>query len=105
MASHELISRARDLGRGSLSAADGKALLREQGIVVPNGVIVIDGTQALDGRLDNLRLPLVAKVMSPDILHKGDSGGVRLHLQDAAAVAAALRGLFGSFRRLGFVHG
>ena len=32
MASHELISRARDLGRESLSEADGKALLREHGV-------------------------------------------------------------------------
>ncbi len=36
-----------------------------------------------------LGFPLVAKIASPDILHKTEIGGVILHLQDEAAVRAA----------------
>lgn len=36
-----------------------------------------------------LRFPLAAKVVSPDIPHKTDAGGVRLHIGDAAELRAA----------------
>ena len=93
MATHELISQARANGRIALSEADGKALLHEHGIAVPRAAVAVDGAQAADGRLRDLRAPLVAKVMSPDILHKSDAGGVRLHLADTAAVSAAIESM------------
>ena len=40
-----------------------------------------------------LGYPLVAKIASPDILHKTEIGGVLLHLQDEAAVRSAFRTL------------
>lgn len=40
-----------------------------------------------------LGFPLVAKIASPDILHKTEIGGVLLHLQDEAAVRTAFRTL------------
>src|SRR5690606_36113778 len=38
---------------------------------------------------DELGYPLVMKILSPDIVHKTDVGGVRLGIQDAGQVRAA----------------
>jgi acyl-CoA synthetase (NDP forming) len=38
-----------------------------------------------------LRFPVVAKILSPDILHKTDAGGVELGLADAAQLQSAAR--------------
>jgi len=42
--------------------------------------------------------PVVAKIVSPDILHKTEVGGVALNLQDAEAVRAAFTRLLGRAR-------
>jgi acyl-CoA synthetase (NDP forming) len=42
-----------------------------------------------------LQFPVVVKVMSPDILHKSDAGGVRVGLESAAAVEQAIHDMMG----------
>jgi acetate---CoA ligase (ADP-forming) len=42
--------------------------------------------------------PVVAKILSPDILHKTDAGGVVLHIEDAEALAAAARDILARVR-------
>jgi acyl-CoA synthetase (NDP forming) len=39
----------------------------------------------------NVQFPVVAKILSPDIAHKTDAGGVVLNIADAAALKAAAR--------------
>ncbi len=85
-----LIAAARAAGRTSLDEASGKALLAGYGIEVPKSVVVPHGAD-LGKALQGLQPPYVLKVMSPDILHKSDVGGVRVRLRDAAEVEAAMR--------------
>ena len=42
-------------------------------------------------RSRNLHRPLALKIMSPDILHKSDAGGVKVNLKSAAEVEDAIR--------------
>jgi succinyl-CoA synthetase beta subunit len=56
----------------------GVAIARTQGITAPDQAVA-------------LRLPVVAKILSPDILHKTDAGGVELGLADAAQLQSAAR--------------
>ena len=76
--------------RRTLTETEGKALLAQYGIDMPRSRLVAtpeDAEEAVAG-LDG---PFAVKVVSRDILHKSDVGGVALRLADGAAVAAAIR--------------
>jgi acetyl-CoA synthetase (ADP-forming) len=67
---------------GTLDEASAKALVAAAGLPVNRAVIVRDAEQAL-ARSAELGFPLVLKVVSPDIAHKSDVGGVALGIADA----------------------
>src|SRR5499426_438582 len=50
---------------------------------------------------ERLGYPLVAKIVSPDVLHKSDVGGVILDLHTPAAVASAVETLVARMQRIG----
>lgn len=89
MAGDELIQAARAAGARHLDEKAGKALLAGFGLDVPRSTVVA-GPQDVAAAIAGFAPPLVVKVVSPDILHKSDVGGVRLRLGDAAAVATAI---------------
>lgn len=88
----QLISEARSAGRTALDELAGKQLLAVYGIAVPRSVIV-PGAAEVNGALAGLNAPFVVKVVSPDILHKSDAGGVKINLKTAAEVGDAIRGM------------
>ena len=77
-------------GRGALTESEGKALLAQYGIHVPRSRVVAGAEEAATA-VAGVDGPFVVKVVSPDILHKSDSGGVAVGLADGAAVAGAIR--------------
>lgn len=88
MNENEIIAQARAQGRAALDEAAGKRLLAARGITVPRAVIA--GTDDdLHVLLADMTFPVVCKIMSPDVLHKSDAGGVQVGLRDVAEVAAA----------------
>src|SRR5690554_523529 len=88
-AGRELIANARSAGRTALDEAAGKALLAAYGIRTPRSVVAPDAAGAEDAAR-GLDGPFVVKVVSPDILHKSDAGGVALGLATPEAVGAAV---------------
>jgi len=86
----DIIANAKASGRLSLDEAAGKQMLSAYGISVPDAATV-SGPEGLDAALANLKPPYAVKVMSPDILHKSDAGGVVIGLPDIDAVADAIR--------------
>lgn len=76
----------------SLDEAEAKAVLARAGIPVPQGATVasVDAALAL---ADQLGYPLVAKAVGRHLLHKTEQGAVRLGLNDAQSLAAAVRAL------------
>jgi acyl-CoA synthetase (NDP forming) len=91
-AAAEAFAVARAAGRRALDERAGKALLASFGVKVPKSVVVAAHADAaaVHAAAAALRCPLAVKVVSPDILHKSDAGGVRLGLSDAAQVEAAI---------------
>ncbi|MDP2239324.1 MAG: acetate--CoA ligase family protein [Burkholderiales bacterium] len=85
-----VISEARRHNRRALDEQAGKALLAEFGVAVPQSAMVA-GVGEVDQKTKSLTFPVVVKVMSPDILHKSDAGGVKIGLKSAAEVESAIR--------------
>jgi len=92
MKAKQLIAEARAAKQAALDELAGKRLLASFGVSVPTSLLVQDATAAA-AACDNLRPPLVLKVVSPDILHKSDAGGVKVGLGNAHEVEEAVRAM------------
>ena len=75
-------------GRSSLTAPEGKLVCDAYGIAVPQEGLA--GSAAEAARLaSSMGYPVVMKIVSPDILHKTEAGGVIVGVKDADAAAKA----------------
>jgi acyl-CoA synthetase (NDP forming) len=88
-----IIAGARAQKRNSLLETEALRLLAAHGIAVPRSALLTapDDAEALPPEL--LDVPVALKIVSKDILHKSDVGGVRLGVSGAAGIrneAAAL---------------
>ncbi len=92
MSGLEYITEARKQGRAALDEFAGKRLLASFGISVPKSLVVQDANEA-ETACGKLNAPLALKVISPDILHKSDAGGVRIGLKNTGEVEAAIRAM------------
>lgn len=68
---------------GALGEAASKALVGDAGLPVNREHLVLDADEAVKAS-EQMVFPLVLKVVSPDIAHKSDVGGVALNIADAA---------------------
>src|SRR5690348_12481917 len=84
-----LVRRAREAHRRALAEPEGKALLAAFGVPVPRSVVIGDSAD-VPAALGSLPGPFAAKVVSPDVLHKSDAGGVALGLASVDDVQRAL---------------
>src|SRR6266536_1416551 len=82
------IEQARAEGRTLLNEVESKQLLESAGIPTTSARLARGADEAAK-LADELGYPVVLKVISADISHKSDVGGVVLSLGDAAAVRAA----------------
>jgi acetyltransferase len=72
----------------TLGEALTRPLLSAYGIPVVAGKTARSAAEAVAAAKE-IGFPVVMKIVSPDILHKSDVGGIRLNLRDADAVMAA----------------
>jgi acyl-CoA synthetase (NDP forming) len=77
---HKIIQIAKKEKRPLLET-EAKELLREYGISVPDFKL-IKSEDEIVGLAKEINFPIVMKIVSPDILHKSDAGGVKLNIQD-----------------------
>jgi acetyltransferase len=84
----EIVEAVLAAGRTLLSATESKDFLDAFRIPVVRSVDAAGADEAA-AAADRAGYPVVMKILSPDITHKSDVGGVRLGLPDAAAVRAA----------------
>lgn len=84
----ETVARARAEGRTLLSEVEAKDALRDAGVPVTLTTLAKSADEAVV-QSEKAGYPVVLKVVSPDISHKSDAGGVKLNLKDAGDVRAA----------------
>ncbi|MFQ6099822.1 MAG: acetate--CoA ligase family protein [Anaerolineae bacterium] len=75
-------------GEGQMLEPEAMAWLRENGIPVPEFCFAATQEEAVQG-CGEIDYPVVMKVVSPDILHKSDWGGVILDIRDDEAALDA----------------
>src|SRR5690242_10097626 len=83
----------------ALDEVASKKLLKAYGIPVSKEEIAQSAAEAA-GIATAIGFPVVAKVVSPDILHKSDIGGVVLNLNSAAEVKKAFNDITGRVKKL-----
>ncbi|MFB9903643.1 acetate--CoA ligase family protein [Allokutzneria oryzae] len=85
-----ILEKVRAEGRTSLTAPEGRAVCTAYGIPTPEEGLAGSPEEAV--RLaERIGLPVVLKIVSPDILHKTEAGGVLVGLTTAEQVADGYR--------------
>jgi acetyltransferase len=75
-------------GKGPLLETEAMQWLKENGLPVPEFCLAASRTEAVAG-CRRLGYPVVMKVVSPEIIHKSDHGGVVLDIDSDSAAGAA----------------
>jgi acyl-CoA synthetase (NDP forming) len=84
------------MGRGAaLSETDSKRILACYGIAIPQEILARDPDQAALAA-SRIGCPVAIKIVSPDILHKTEAGGVRLGLSTPESVREAAKNILAS---------
>jgi acetyltransferase len=84
----EVIRHALDEGRSMLTEPEAKSVLAAYGIPVVETRIAANPSEAAEVAT-KLGFPVALKLLSPDVTHKSDVGGVALDLESAYAVSGA----------------
>jgi acetyltransferase len=92
-----ILSKALAEGRRLLMEHEAKALLRIHGGWVNEDHLAASEDEAV-AYAEKLACPVSMKVVSPDIVHKSDAGGVKLDLTDEKSVRRAFRQIMDSCR-------
>jgi acetyl coenzyme A synthetase (ADP forming)-like protein len=82
----EILDTVKASGRESLTAPEGKIVCDAYGITVPQEGVASDAAAA-QKLASSMGFPVVMKIVSPDILHKTEAGGVLVGLKSAEEVA------------------
>lgn len=84
----KVIEHARKDGRDSLTEIEAKQVFEAYGIPVTPTALAKSEQEAVD-LARKIGYPVVMKIVSPDILHKSDAGGVKVNIKDEAGVREA----------------
>ena len=84
----DVIDRAKAEGRTVLTEIESKQVLEEAGVPTATARLAKTAEEAVNAA-KKFGYPTVLKVVSPDVTHKSDVGGVRLGLDSPEAVTAA----------------
>lgn len=98
MAASAIIEGARKQGRTLLTEIEAKQVLEEAGVPVSPARLAKTADEAAQVA-SSLGFPIVLKIVSPQITHKSDVGGVALNLNSADEVKAAFERVVASAKK------
>ena len=85
-------------GRSILTEFESKIILKQVGISVVETKLAKNQKEAVS-LSRKMGFPLVLKIISPDVIHKSDSGGVKLSIKNVAELKKAYAEIIGAVRR------
>lgn len=94
---HRIIKKAKKEKR-SLLETEAKELLREYGIPVPDFKL-IKSEEEITGLTKEINFPIAMKIVSPDIIHKSDAGGVKLNIKNEKEAKLAYQGIISKVKK------
>src|SRR5579872_740201 len=94
----KILDQAKAAQRTLLTAPEARGLCEAYGIAIPREALAADAEQAVRAATE-IGFPVVMKIVSPQILHKTEAGGVLVGLRDAAAVREAFTTIVGNARK------
>lgn len=94
----QIITQAKNEGRVALTEVEAKELLAKAGINVAPTKLATSKQEAT-AVAKTLGFPVVLKIVSPDVLHKSDAGGVKLNLNSEAEVGNAYDAILASIKQ------
>ena len=86
----KIIHQAKKENRKALLEPEAKTICAEYGIPV-NKFQLAKTEKEASTYADEIGYPIVLKIVSPDIIHKSDAGGVKVNLKNSQEVAATYR--------------
>ncbi len=99
MFKEELLTTIRTEKRNTLTEVEAKRWLQEAGIVKVVETVEAKSKKEAIEVSKKLGFPVVLKVLSPDISHKSDVGGVKVGLKTASQVASAYAEIMSSVKQ------
>ncbi len=84
----KIIKNYRQRGQLRITEQDAKAVFEAYGFNIPGGSVATTSEMAV-ATADKLGYPVVMKIVSQDVVHKSDAGGVRVGLKNAREVEDA----------------
>ena len=94
----DVIDRAKSEGRAVLTEVESKQILEEAGIPAASARLARTADEAVKAAAE-LGYPVVLKIVSPEVTHKSDVGGVKLDLDSEETVAAAFQEITKAVKR------
>src|ERR1700756_4561958 len=94
----KILDRVKAEGRTSLTAPEGKAVCDAYGITVPKEGVAISSQEA-SKLASGIGFPVVMKIVSPEILHKTEAGGVIVGVKSAEAAKEAYTSIVGNAKK------
>jgi acetate---CoA ligase (ADP-forming) len=94
-----VIASCRQQGRSVVLEHEARQALREAGVDMPRALLAATPDAAVQAWRELGEIPVAIKVVSRDIIHKTDAGGVKLNLADEAGIRRAFADIVASGTR------
>jgi len=93
-----ILDQAKAAGRASLTAPEAKGICEAYGIAIPKEGVAANAAEA-PKLASSIGFPVVMKIVSPQILHKTEAGGVVVGVKSAEAAQEAFNSIVANARR------
>ena len=94
----KIISQVKNEGRKALLEPEAKLICKEYGIPVTKFKVASDEKEAATAA-DEIGYPVVLKIVSPEIIHKSDAGGVMIDLKNSVEVVRAYNKILANVKK------